>query len=117
VPLPTYNPDEILEALQRADYKFVLEKAMSHAVAGNADAQCVIALLFEAGLGVKRNVVEAEYWLRKSAKRNSALGWHNLGTLYAAKHPELKSRWDQAQECWKKAAELGFDRGYPYPPR
>jgi hypothetical protein len=34
--LPTYNPDEIMDALQRADYEFVLENAMSHAVAGNS---------------------------------------------------------------------------------
>jgi hypothetical protein len=31
--LPTYNADEILNALQGGDYKFVLEKAMPQAIA------------------------------------------------------------------------------------
>ena len=117
MPLPAYDGDEILKALQSADYKFVLEKAMPQALAGNADAQCTIALMYESGFGVERDVVEAERWLLQAAKQNSALAWNNLGTLYATKHPELRSRWDEAQECWKRAAELGFDCAHPYPPR
>jgi TPR repeat protein len=116
MPPPTYNPDEILTALRSADYTFVLEKAMPQAIAGNADAQCTLALMYEGGLGVERNVVEAERWLLQATKQNSALAWNNLGTLYATKHPELKSRWSNAQECWKRAAELGFDCAHPYPP-
>ena len=115
--LPTYNPGEILNAFQRTEYKLVLERAMPHAIAGNADAQCTIALMYENGLGVERNVVEAERWLVKAANENSALAWNNLGTLYASKHPELEDRWAGAQLCWEKAAELGFTCAHPYPPR
>lgn len=115
--LPKYNADEILNALQCGDYKFVLEKAMPHAIAGNADAQCTIALMYECGFGAEQNVVEAERWLLQATKQKSALAWHNLGTLYATKHPELESRWNEAQGCWKRAAELGFVCAHPYPPR
>jgi TPR repeat protein len=97
--LPTYNPDEIMDALQGADYEFVLENAMSHAVAGNSDAQCTIALLYEGGLGVRRDFVEAERWLLKAAAQNNALAWHSLGTLYAVKHPCLEHRWSEARAC------------------
>lgn len=115
--LPTYNPEEILNALQRTDHKLVLKRAMPHAIAGNADAQCTIALMYENGFGVERNVVEAERWLVKAANENSALAWNNLGTLYATKHPELENRWAGAQLCWEKAAALGFNCAHPYPPR
>jgi TPR repeat protein len=71
--LPTYNGDEIVAAIQRADYAFVLKNAMPHAVAGNPDAQCVIALVYEAGWGVQRDYPQAERWLLKAAAQNSAL--------------------------------------------
>jgi TPR repeat protein len=61
-------------------------------------------------------VVEAERWLLQAASQNSALAWNNLGTLYAMRHQELKNRWDDAQDCWKRASELGFDCAHPYPP-
>lgn len=115
MPLPAYNSDEVFDAFQRADYAFVLEKALAHAVAGNADAQCTIALLYQCGFGVEPNFLEAERWLLRATEQNSALAWHNLGTLYAMKHPELKQRWHQAQNCWNRASELGFDCAHPYP--
>ena len=88
-----YNSDEILRAIERADYEFVLKNAMLHALSGNVDALCTIALLYEAGWGVQKDFLEAERWLLKAAAQNSALAWHNLGTLYALKHPGLEQRW------------------------
>lgn len=111
-----YNSDEILRAIERADYEFVLQNAMPHALGGNADAQCTIALLYESGWGVQRDSLEAERWLLKAAAQNSALAWNNLGTLYAVKHPALEQRWGEARKCWERAKELGFNCGEPYPP-
>ena len=113
---PTYNPDEIMKAIDRADYGFALENAMPHALAGNSDAQCTIALMYEAGLGVQKDFLDAERWFLKATARDSALAWHNLGTLYAMKHPGLEHRWGEARTCWERAAELGFNCGDPYPP-
>jgi hypothetical protein len=114
--LPAYNLDEITAAIQRADYAFILTSAMPHALAGNPDAQCTIALLYEAGWGVQRNFIEAERWLLKATAQNSALAWNNLGTFYAVKHPGLEDRWADAQKCYEKAKELGFNGAEPYPP-
>ena len=111
-----YNPDEIMAAFERREYAFVLETAMPHALAGNPDAQCQIALMYECGFGVQSDLLEAERWLLKATKQNSALAWNNLGTRYAMKHPGLEDRWDDARKCWERAAELGFDCGEPYPP-
>jgi TPR repeat protein len=106
--MASYNSEEIINAIQRADYAFVLQRAMPHALAGNADAQCTIALLYEGGLGVQIDFLEAERWLLKATAQNSALAWHNLGTLCATKHPGLEHRWGEARMCWEKAAELAF---------
>jgi len=114
--LPTYNFEEIVNAFERADYAYVLENAMPHSLAGNPDAQCTVALLYQLGFGVERNLVEAERWLLRATEQNSALAWNNLGSLYAMKYPELKGRWHDAHKCWQRAAELGFDVAYPYPP-
>jgi TPR repeat protein len=90
--------------------------AMPHALSGDANAQCTIALLYGAGWGVQRDVLEAERWLLKATAQNSALAWNSLGTLYAVKHTDLEQRWGQARKCWERAKELGFNCGDPYAP-
>ena len=114
--LPNYNVDEISDAIQRADYDFVLERAMPNALAGNSEAQCTIALLYEVGWGVDRDVLEAERWLLRATAQNSALAWHNLGSLYFAQHPALEHKWSEGRKCWERAKELGFNCAEPYPP-
>jgi TPR repeat protein len=112
--LPRYNFAEIVAAIHRADYAFVLKNAMQHAVDGNASAQCAMALVYQAGWGVQADVLEAERWLLKATAQNSAAAWHNLGTLYAVKHPGLKDRWGNARKCLETAKKLGFDGGELY---
>jgi uncharacterized protein len=110
---PPYESEEVLKAFNRGDYGFVLKNAMPYALAGNPDAQCTIASLYEAGFGVQRDVLQAERWLLKATEQNSPLAWHNLGTLYAMKHPGLEHRWGEAQRCWQRAKERGFSCGDP----
>lgn len=114
--LAEYNLESIFEAFERKEYKFVLEVALPHAKAGNADAQVMVSQLYEWGLGVARDVLEAERWLLKAAEQNSAVAWNNLGTMYAMRYPELEHRWVDAQKCYARAKELGFNCAEPYPP-
>ena len=76
----------------------------------------MIALLYQAGWGVQRDVLEAERWLLKATAQNSPLAWHNLGTLYFCQHRELRDKWGEGRKCWERAKELGFNCGEPYPP-
>ena len=89
---------------------------MQYASAGNSDAQVMVSALYQTGLGVERDVLEAERWLLKATAQNHVVAWNNLGSLYASRHPELKDRWGDAQKCWEKAKELGFNLAAPYPP-
>jgi TPR repeat protein len=111
-----YNPEAAFDAFDRGDYETVLKLASPHAVAGNPDAQCMVSLLHQCGFGVKRDVLEAERWLLKAAEQNPPLAWNNLGTLYALKCPELERHWSDANECYQRAKELGFNCAEPYPP-
>ena len=117
MPVDAYDPDEILKAFECAEYDLVLNHAMRHAIAGNPDAQCMIAVLYQGGFGVQLDFLEAERWLRRAAEQNSALAWHNLGSLYAMKVPVLEGRRGEVQKCWERAKELGFACADPYPPR
>ncbi|MGA7853539.1 MAG: hypothetical protein WCA15_09450 [Candidatus Acidiferrales bacterium] len=114
--LPEYNCDEVLSAIESADYEFALKNAMPHAVAGNPDAQCTIALLYQLGWGVQRDVLEAERWLLRATAQDSPLAWHNLGSLYFTQFPELKHKWREGRKCWERAKKLGFNCAEPYPP-
>jgi TPR repeat protein len=111
-----YIPDNALDAFERKDYDLVVKLAMPHAIKGNSDAQTTVALLYQSGLGVERDVLEAERWLLKAAAQNNPVAWNNLGTLYALKLPELKHRWSDAMKCYEKAKELGLNVAEPYPP-
>lgn len=110
-----YQPEPVLDAFKLKEYETVMRMALPYAQAGNPDAQCTVALLYECGLGVERDALEAERWLLKATEQNSCLAWHNLGTMYAMQHPELKHRWGDVYGCWARAKELGFDCAEPYP--
>jgi TPR repeat protein len=82
--VPPYNSEEVLGAFERGDYAFVLEKALPHAVVGNADAQCTIALLYQCGFGVPQNFLEAESWLLRATEHlKRKMEWRQLHVALA----------------------------------
>jgi TPR repeat protein len=114
---PKYIPSAALDAFERQDYELVLKLALPAAMDGNSDAQTTVALLYQCGLVVNRDVLEAERWLLMAAERGNPVAWNNLGSLYASKVPELRHRWDAAQECYERAKQLGLKVAEPYPPK
>jgi TPR repeat protein len=114
---PKYVPTDVLDAFERRDYELVLKLTLPAAIDGNSDAQTTVALLYQCGSGVNRDALEAERWLLIAAERGNAVAWNNLGSLYASKIPELRHRWNAAQECYEKANQLGLTVAEPYPPK
>ena len=108
-----YDAQGTIEAFADADYGQVLRSALPFAEAGNADAQCMIALLYECGYGVPQDAVIAESWLRRAVEQDHALAWNNLGTLYLLGLPGVPRDREKAQKCYMRAKELGFDCAYP----
>jgi TPR repeat protein len=104
--------EHVVAALERGDYEAAARLARPLAEAGNSDAQCSMALLCEHGLGVPRDVEEAERWLVRAADQNNPVAWNNLGSLYSG-----IGRTEDAHRCYERAHALGFHAAAPYPPR
>ncbi len=111
-----YNFEAVLDAFQRKEYERVFQAALPFAISGNPNAQCMLSLLYQHGLGAGRDVREAEEWLLKAAAQNDAVAWNNLGSLYASCQSGLSRGPEAAKECYLKAKELGFHGATPYPP-
>lgn len=62
-----YIPDDALDSFESKDYDLVLKLAMPHAASGNSDAQTTVGLLYECGLGVERDALQAERCLLRAA--------------------------------------------------
>jgi TPR repeat protein len=112
----TYNSDTAADAFQAKAYDRVLQLALPHAEAGNPDAQCTMSLMYQGGLGVHRDLREAERWLLLATAQDSAAAWNNLGTLYICAGQELSNQHKSPYECFLEAKRLGFVTGDPYPP-
>lgn len=105
-----YDFAAVTAAIMEADYVTALRLVLRHAQAGNSNAQCAMALLYEAGWGVPRDVEKAKQWLIKAAEQDNAIAWNNLGTLYAQAGQKRS-----AFQCFERAKQLGFNLGHPYP--
>ena len=66
-----FNSDEAMDAFERREYDRVVEMTLFHAIAGNSNAQTQLSPLYQLGLGVERDVLEAERWLLKAAQQNN----------------------------------------------
>jgi TPR repeat protein len=62
-------------------------------------------------MSIETRYFGAERWYLMATAQNNALAWHNLGTLYFLRLPELEHRWPEAEKCWENAMSLGFDCG------
>jgi uncharacterized protein len=103
-----YDFEHAAVLLQTEKFSAAWEYALPYANAGDSNAQCLMALLNEHGLGVARDLDEAESWLRKAAAQNNPVAWNNLGTLLLSKGENEK-----AKECYGRAMELGFSMAAP----
>lgn len=49
---------------------------------GNAEAECNLAILYQAGIGVPQSYKDALSWYQKAAEQGYAKAQQNLGALY-----------------------------------
>jgi uncharacterized protein len=79
-----------------------------------AEAQCYLATMYQCGLGVKENGMEAIKLYRTVAKRNikkgslSGIAYNNLATIYTTGLPDIPPDESKAKKYKNKAIELGF---------
>ncbi len=73
-----------VDAYRRGDFLGALDEWRPLAEAGDAIAQNSIGALYDRGLGVTENNVEAARWYLSAAELGLPLAMRNLGALYAA---------------------------------
>jgi len=94
--------------VESQDFPKVWEYVVPYANAGDADAQCMMGFLCQ--FSPPRDLTEAERWLRKAAEQNNPVAWNTLGTLLLN-----KGETENAEECYRRAAELAFTISAPLP--
>lgn len=74
---------------------------------GDPVAQAHIGIMYRQGLGIEKNLAEAQRWLKMGADNGNALAQHELGWMYARAEITDKRDFESAVRYWKAAAEGG----------
>ena len=76
---------------------------------GNAAAQYILGWMYDEGMDVPQDHVEAAKWYRLAARQGDAMAQFSLGMMYAEGRGVLQDR-DEAVKWWRLAAEQGHER-------
>jgi TPR repeat protein len=95
-----------VDAYLREDYPKALREWRPLAVQGDADAQQNLGWLYENGLGMPQDSLQARQWYEKAAAQGHANAQQNLGTLYLNGDGVPKD-YEQALRWFRLAANKG----------
>lgn len=101
-PLQSFSAAE--KALEEKDYSTAFRLFKPLAEQGNSEAQANLALMYEHGQGVKKNLVEAFKWHSLAANQGLAWAQTNLGIAYANGRGVEQN--DQEAVKWFRSAAL-----------
>lgn len=96
-----------LAALEAGNAALAIELWRPLAESGDVESQFGLGVMYNDGLGVERDYIEANYWFLRAAEQGHAPSQFNLGNAYkngtgTAPAPGMAVHW------WRKAAEQGF---------
>ena len=104
--------DQAVEDYNNGGYIKALNAFYSLAKEDNAKAQYNVGLIYANGLGVKRDVAEAQKWYEKAAKQGNAPAQYNLGQLYQSVGIQDPHAYEKAKYWYEKAVEGGLKEAY-----
>ena len=91
-----YDDDLVQAAFTQKNYGWQTEYLRPLAKRSIAEAECMLGVLYQLGLGVELDPGLAEKWFLRAARKNFPIAWCNLGTLYLSgapgKYPKAKLR-------------------------
>ena len=102
----TGKVDEAYGAYQRGFYLTAMDNALPRAQNGEAAAQTLVGLLFEQGLGVKRDRKQAAFWYKQAAEGGDPAGMFKYALLLMEGRQVERDR-KKADEFMRKAADAG----------
>jgi len=99
-------------AYKRRDYKKAIKYFLKFADSGigkkiSSSAQGYLGYMYENGLGVDKDCVQAIFWYRKAAGLLNPFGQYRLGWMYDI-GCGVEKDYNQAVELYRKAAGQGF---------
>ena len=94
---------------EKANYAKAVENFNEAAVQGNLKAMRNLAICYENGQGVEKNLPVALVWYEKAAKGGDEVSLRCVGNIYAyfPKEYGVKKDYAKAFDCYSLAAELG----------
>lgn len=96
-----------IEAYNKKDYATAFKEFRPLAQAGDAQAQMLMGLMYDNGLGTARNATEAFHWYKQAADQGVARAQFNVGQLYEAGDGVARDD-AEALRWFAKAADNGF---------
>lgn len=105
-PAMAQDYEQGVTAFQSGDFETALKNWMPLAEAGDAEAQRNIGIMFQQGLGVPQNDLQAAEWYRLAAEQGHARAQQNLGVLYE-KGIGVPQDYAEAAKWYRMAAEGG----------
>jgi uncharacterized protein len=109
-PLAAGPSEDASDAYGRGDYPTALRLLRPLAAQGNADAQVLLGLMYDSGLGVPQDYAEAVKWYQMAANQNSVHAYFALGLMYGMGHG-VPQDYAVAATWFRQAAERGYPRG------
>lgn len=97
-----------LAAFEAKDYTNAFKLLKPLAAQGDAEAQCIIGNMYDLGLGLERDILEAVEWYRKSAEQGYGLASNNLGTIFKSGREGIPMERVESNKWYQKARDQGF---------
>lgn len=97
--------EDAVASFQRGDFATALMQLLPLADQGNTNAQYVLGMMYDDGLGVPPDSREAVRWYTKAAEEGNAWAQYNLGAKYTAGNGVPLSYQEAAKWTAKAAAQ------------
>lgn len=104
--------DQAVEDYNNGGYIKALNTFYTLAKENNPKAQYNVGLIYANGLGVTKDVAEAQKWYEKAAKQGNAAAQYNLAQLYQASGSTNPHAYKKAKYWYEKAVENGLKEAY-----
>jgi TPR repeat protein len=101
-----YDSKAMIQSLLRGEKDVVRRTALKFAEAGVADAQVMMGVLYETGMGVPKSGATAIKWYRKAAEQDHPIAWSNLGTIYLLGLEDVAPDKKEAARSYARAQAL-----------
>ena len=104
--------DQAVEDFNKGDYIKALNTFYILAKQDDAKSQYNVGLIYANGLGVTKDIDQAQNWYEKAAKHGNGAAQYNLAQLYTVEGENDSHAYKKAKYWYEKAVESGIPEAY-----